>query len=126
MSAHNSGIATQHTSDMPKQKFLGQLTSFLNTRGDVALVRDALDYAGMDSDVTIFNDRLKTGKRKIKIAQTTWMLQADEDSKAKFMDRLRANFGNRVVKYFLQPKAEWHQPYDRSFVRYDFVIYLTL
>lgn len=68
-------------------------------RGDAGLLREAVDFAGVKLyGNTIFSDGNKT-TRRLKIYMAGALFAASDKQKEMFMERLKHNFGNRVVKY---------------------------
>jgi len=65
--------------------------------------------------VTIFNDRRKDGSRRLKIWNAGILRNADADTKAKFMQELCNQFGDRMQAVYLHDTISWGGDF-RSFV----------
>lgn len=83
-------------------------------RGDAGLLREAVQYAG----VKLYDDRVfsdgNIGTRRLKLWRAQGLFDATDAQKKKFMERLKENFGNRVVKYYAYTSS---YPYNfQSFV----------
>lgn len=66
-------------------------------RGDAGLLREAVEHVGLECG-TIYSDYVKGGRR-LKLYTAEELFAASPEVQEAFMERLKHNFGNRVVKY---------------------------